>query len=105
MRLLLEPLMEAGRNGVAMTCTDGKIRHVFSILAAYIADHPEQCLLACCKENRCLRCVVPHDERGGTKTYHARDPAVTLRTLERHKNGKEPHLFYDEGLCSIYYPF
>jgi len=82
MRLLLEPLLEAGQNGVAMTCADGKIHHVFPILAAYIADHPEQCLLACCKENQCPHCVVPHDERGGTKTYHARDPAATLRTLE-----------------------
>jgi hypothetical protein len=54
----------------------------FSSLAAYIADHPEQCLLACCKENQCPHCVVPHDERGGTKTYHARDPAATLPTLE-----------------------
>jgi hypothetical protein len=105
MRLLLEPLMEAGQNGVAMTCADGKIRHIFPILAVYIADHPEQCLLACCKENRCPCCVVPHDERGGTKTYHARDPAATLHTLERHKNGEEPHLFDDEGLRSIYYPF
>ena len=54
----------------------------------------------------CASCtVVPHDERGGTKTYCARDPAATLHTLERHKNGEKPHLFDNKGLRSIYYPF
>ncbi|KAG1898850.1 uncharacterized protein F5891DRAFT_1129292 [Suillus fuscotomentosus] len=58
MHLVMEPLIEAGHSGVEMICTDWNIHWIFPILVAYIADHPEQCLIACCKENHCPHCVV-----------------------------------------------
>ncbi|GJJ13728.1 hypothetical protein Clacol_007984 [Clathrus columnatus] len=64
MRSLLAPLVEAGQNGVKMTCADGNVRSVHPILAVYIADHPEQCLVACSQENRCPQCLVHHNHRG-----------------------------------------
>lgn len=106
MRLLMEPLISAGHSGVDMVCADGFIRRVYPILAAYVADYPEQCLITCCMENRCPHCVVkPTDRQNSTPSCRRRDPTSTLRTLERREAGELPHLYEDEGLRPIFHPF
>jgi hypothetical protein len=105
MRTIMEPLIEAGKSGIEMTCADNFVRRVFPILAAYVADYPEQCLVACCMENRCPSCLVGRDERGENTKSPLRTQAATLATLSEHKNGNEPYLFDDEGLRPVYYPF
>lgn len=62
MSTFLEPLKEAGKSGVDMVCADALIRKIFPILAIYIANHPEQYLVASCHENQCPICIVPHLE-------------------------------------------
>jgi len=98
MSKLLKPLVNAGKNGVEMVCADGFIRRVYPILAAYIPDHPEQCLVACCKENQCPHCKVEPNERGNQVDPVLRDPEKVLKVLERKCRGKKLKQFDDEGL-------
>ena len=105
MRIILEPLITAGKCGIEMTCADKYVRRIFPILAAYVADYPEQCLVACCMENRCPCCVIGRDKRGENTGSPLRCQASTLDTLSEHKNGEHPFLFDDEGLRPIYHPF
>ncbi|KAG1762797.1 Zn-finger domain-containing protein, partial [Suillus placidus] len=105
MSLLLQPLLAAGRNGVEMVCADSLVRRVYPILAAYVADFPEQCLVVCCKENRCPKCLVAADEQGDPLNSLMRDPEVTKEILEKRKNGQHPIQFDDNGLRAVYNPF
>ncbi|KAJ7810956.1 Zn-finger domain-containing protein [Mycena olivaceomarginata] len=105
MRSLLKPLVEAGEKGVDMVCADGFIRRVHPILAAYVADFPEQCLVACCKESRCPHCIVPHNERGANSPFSYRNCTETLALLDRHQQGHDPPEFDRDGLREVYQPF
>jgi hypothetical protein len=105
MHTLLEPLVKAGTDGVDMTCANGFIRRVFPILAAFVADHPEQCLIACCKENYCPKCTVKPKDRGEHKDSPLRTAPSAKFTLRQKQNGNDPIEFEDEGLREVYSPF
>lgn len=105
MSLILNSLIDAGEQGVEICCADGFVRRVFPILAAYVADYPEQCLVACCMENRCPRCVVKPTDRGSPEERTSRDVKDTLETLAKHQQGRDPCKFEDEGLRAVYQPF
>lgn len=105
MRIILESLIAAGETGLDMTCADGFVRRIFPILAAYIADHPEQCLIACCKESRCPRCIVPANRRGDETdkdnpevSWDRRQQLETIATLIMQSKGQRPEEFVNEGL-------
>lgn len=105
MKQLLQPLVAAGRDGVEMVCADGRIRKVFPILAAYIGDHPEQCLVGCCAENRCPKCLVRADQRGENQKFAPRKQTQTKQTLHAQATDQYPPEFIAEGLRPIFSPF
>lgn len=108
MRCLLDPLIQAGKDGVEMTCSDGFIRRIHPILAVYIVDYPEQCLVACCKENRCPRCQVEPKRRGEPLHSLDRDKEDSLASIQSAmQEGTSASLsdLDDQGLRPIYAPF
>ncbi|KAJ3900159.1 hypothetical protein F5879DRAFT_1055735 [Lentinula edodes] len=78
---ILEPLIAKGLAPTEMACADGYLRDVHALLAAYVGDYPEQCRVACCRENSCPRCTVAPTERGepGPLNSTYRDPVTVTR--------------------------
>ncbi|KAJ3834432.1 hypothetical protein F5878DRAFT_512479, partial [Lentinula raphanica] len=65
MALVLESLKVAGNPagpGIEMVGGDGAVRRVYPVLATYIADYPEQCLVTCTKYGTCPKCRRKADE-------------------------------------------
>ncbi|KAG1867160.1 hypothetical protein DFJ58DRAFT_714433 [Suillus subalutaceus] len=95
MTQVLEPLVKAGKDGVDVTCPDRQVRRMHPVVAAYVADFPEQCLVACSMENRCPKCVVGRNECGDMTRSEMRNRESTLEYLRLHHDGE----------MTIYSPF
>ena len=98
-------MVEAGQNGKEMVCTDGLVQIIHPILAAYVADYPEQCLVACCMENWCPRCIVAPNEQGDPVESTSCEVKTTLQVLNQHCQGYTSENFEKHGLCAVYEPF
>jgi Plavaka transposase len=109
MHQLLSPLIQASREGVRMTCADGHIRAVYPILFAYVADHPEQCLVTCCKTNRCPKCTVDYKLHGEFFSDRNQPPLRNVTQVKRdllaHFQGRANPTFDENGLNLVYTPF
>jgi hypothetical protein len=105
MRTLLAPLKKAGSEGIPIGCSDGYTRWCHLVLAAYVADNPEQCLIAGVKQNRCHVGTVPIDERGDFAHCPPRDPERTAEDLRAKMFGTTTQTFLDHGLNGIDAPF
>ncbi|KAI9511044.1 hypothetical protein F5148DRAFT_975813 [Russula earlei] len=105
MKKILEPLKSAGSNRTKLICADGVIRRIFPILAAYVGNHPEQCLVAGCKENRCPICTVPAKSRGDGFLFPLRSQLYTEQVLHLEANGHHPPEFSEWGLRKVFSPF
>jgi hypothetical protein len=112
MRIILQSLVKAGKNGVEMTGGDGSVRNVYPILACYVADYPEQCLVACTKYGTCPKCQCPSDRLQEPHSYELRTQSWTLGILNSAKqsHSKSPSAFYKACMeydvsGSVYSPF
>ncbi|KAJ7261447.1 hypothetical protein C8J57DRAFT_1232312 [Mycena rebaudengoi] len=101
MRVVLGTLRAAGKDGVLMDCADGFVRKMFPILSAYIADYPEQCLVVCCKENSCPRCLVAPKKRGEKADSPWRTQTEALRVLGEKSRNEHPPEFTTHNMRAI----
>ena len=85
MAVVLQSLKAAGSPkgpGVAMTGGDGAVRRVYPILATYVADYPEQCLVTCTKYRTCPKCQRKADELGLPTPAEPRKPKWTYNVIQ-----------------------
>ncbi|KAI5996640.1 hypothetical protein EDC04DRAFT_2872365 [Pisolithus marmoratus] len=97
MSLLLCPLADAGRHGREMT--------FHPILAAYIVDFTEQCLVACNKESWCPHCLVQSNKCSDLEECTSCSMADTYKTLQHMRKNKQSRKFNTKGLHAVFDPF
>ncbi|KAI6013884.1 hypothetical protein EDC04DRAFT_2870713 [Pisolithus marmoratus] len=81
MRLLLEPLIKAGSEGIEIVGGDRHAHTVHPILACYIANYLEQCLDTCCKFGKCPKCLQKQSALGDWEPGELREQVNTLSTI------------------------
>ncbi|KAG9094153.1 hypothetical protein FRC06_011108, partial [Ceratobasidium sp. 370] len=83
METMFAPLVAASKTGVEMWCADGRLRRVFPLVAAYMADWPEQNLQSCTTEGSCPVCMAKRKGRGELSDEPAplRDREETLHAI------------------------
>lgn len=64
MRRMLQPLEDAGRDGIILVSGDGKARRCFPVFATYVGDYPEQILVTLIKTGKCVICPVDRKSLG-----------------------------------------
>ncbi|KAJ6606839.1 hypothetical protein B0H10DRAFT_2166969 [Mycena sp. CBHHK59/15] len=105
MAVIMESLVKAGTSGQDMVCADSQVRNVWPIFVAYVADYPEQCLVCCCKENRCPVCTLRPDERGDHQYHPLHNVQETLYLMQRQQAGEKDTAFEEEGMHPVYLLF
>jgi len=111
MWFVLGPLIKAGKTGVRMTGGNGEVRNVYPILACYVADFPEQCLVACTKYGTCPKCTSSAKKLQDPDPGPPRSRQWTLDVIENTKQtSNTKNQFYkkcmeQDVLGSVYDPF
>ncbi|TFY50237.1 hypothetical protein EVG20_g11637, partial [Dentipellis fragilis] len=80
----MKSLKMAGHDGVHLTSGDGAVRDCYPVLAVYIADYPEQCLVCCTRYMQCCpKCTAVVSEFGkhAVTSWKRRKQKETLRTM------------------------
>ncbi|KAJ3474419.1 hypothetical protein NLI96_g12466 [Meripilus lineatus] len=107
---VVQPLIRAGSVGEKMVGGDGDIRHCHPILATYVADHPEHCLVTCSRTGVvCPSCGMTICEFGDHTCNSPRKPkdaleqlnlAAEMRSLNQADEALKAH-----GLTCVFEPF
>ncbi|KIY61461.1 hypothetical protein CYLTODRAFT_315315, partial [Cylindrobasidium torrendii FP15055 ss-10] len=86
MSTIFAPLKDAGLNGVELTSGSGAVCRVHPILAAYVADYPEQCLVTCSKQKTCPKCTAGLTDIGSSAEFPKRTPKGQKEIMDAARN-------------------
>ncbi|KAG9091276.1 hypothetical protein FS749_016664 [Ceratobasidium sp. UAMH 11750] len=104
METMFAPLVAASKTGVEMWCADGRLRRVFPLVAAYMADWPEQNLQSCTTEGSCPVCTTNRKGRGELSDEPAplRDREETLRAIRAYLDFRRKRDLQAMGLKPVW---
>ncbi|KAJ3722652.1 hypothetical protein C8R42DRAFT_696108 [Lentinula raphanica] len=99
MAVVLESLKVTGDPsgpGVEMVSGDGAVRRVYPLLATYVCDYPEQCLVTCTKYGTCPKCQRKADQLklstpGEPRTQRWTFEKITAAQEAAHEGGRSVH--------------
>jgi Plavaka transposase len=106
MGYILEPLKGAGIQGIEIASGDGVICRGHPILAAYVGDYPEQCLVTGAFTGDCPGCDCPRNElENYPPEYPPRDLDAVLDALEQLGTPEYTRLCREVNIKPIQHPF
>ncbi|KZV62326.1 hypothetical protein PENSPDRAFT_591568, partial [Peniophora sp. CONT] len=94
-RDILKPLRDVATDGVIMASGDGVRRRCHPLLAAYVADYPEQVLVTGVKNSHCPKGTLNKNRFGTEDPCPLRDVDATVKALNRrstHPNDYEGYI-------------
>ena len=80
MAKILQPLETAGVVGIELATGDGVVHRCYPLLAVFVGDYPEQCLVSCVKH--CPTCPTPKSKFGEDHCLPPRDLEPILNALD-----------------------
>ena len=90
---------------------DGYVRKVYPILAAYVVDYSEQCLVSCSKYGSCPKCQCPADQLQDPGPFPLRSQLWASNIILKAQRATKPtsqfhsYCMEREVLGSVYSPF
>ncbi|KAG9105151.1 hypothetical protein FRC07_009563, partial [Ceratobasidium sp. 392] len=88
---VFEPLKTASEEGELAWCADGYLRHVYPVIASWVADWPEQNDIAGTTQSGCPKCMSKWKTRSqGGRSALLREQNETLKALRAYKETRRP---------------
>ncbi|KAG8762506.1 hypothetical protein FRC12_008982 [Ceratobasidium sp. 428] len=90
MEKIFEPLKSASEDGFLAWCADGHLRHIYPVIAACVADWPQQNDIACTRQNGCPVCTQKWKGRGQRRNLPPRDQYAIVTAFKKYRALKRP---------------
>ena len=107
MHKVFSPIETYGETGIVMATGNGIWYRCHPIFATFIGDYPEQTLVTCTLNERCLKCLVPRDEIRSNTRFPSRNFAAAVNAFSL--SDGDPTAFHaacrDASLKPTYHPF